>query len=148
MNKKYVLKLTAEERSQFEVMTQRGVGGAAKLRHARGLLLVDQSDEGAGWTDAQTAEAVGVSTRCVEKWRKRACEEGPVESLEPRRGKRVYKTLLDGEAEAELVKLACSKTPEGRDRWSLRLLASRMVELQIVETVSHETVRQTLQKTP
>ena len=147
MNKKYVLKLTAEERSQLEAMTRQRIIAVGKRQKVRALLLCDQSEAGPGRPDTDVAEEVGAGVRSVESWRKRACEEGPIESLERR--PRTVKTApkLDGEAEAELLQIACSAPPEGRSRWSLRLLADRLVELEVVDTICHETVRQTLQKT-
>ena len=147
MNKKYVLMLTAQEREELETIANKGSDKAVRRRRARALLLTDQSEAGPAWPDVDVAEAVGVTSRSIENWRKRACEEGPLESLSHRTQMRKYESLIDGRAEADLVKLACSSPPEGRSRWSLRLLADRLVALEIVESVSHETVRQTLKKT-
>lgn len=147
MNKKYVLMLTAEERGELETIANRGSDKAVRRRRARALLLTDQSNEGPAWRDKDVAEAVGVTSRSIENWRKRACDEGPLESLSHRPQKRKIEPLIDGTAEAELVKLACSSPPQGHSRWSLRLLADQLVELEVVESVCHETVRQTLKKT-
>ena len=146
-NKRYVLKLTPEERVDLERLTRRGVTAAGKLTRARALLLCDAGEAGPAWTDARIGESLGVTTRSLESWRKRACEEGPLESLARR--KRAWKppTRLDGDGEARLVKLACSAPPAGRGRWTLRLLAARLVELEVVEAISPETVRQALKKT-
>lgn len=148
MNKKYVLKLSSEERLDLEVIAKKGADNAVKSRRARALLLTDQGEEGPAWRDEDVAVAVGVTSRSIENWRKRACEEGPLESLSHRPQQRKIAPLIDGQAEVELVKLACSTPPAGRSRWSLRLLANRLVELEIVESVCHETVRQCLKKTP
>lgn len=148
MNKKYVLKLSIEERSELEVISRRGAANAVKSRRARALLLTDHGEGGPAWRDEDVAVAVGVTSRSIENWRKRACEEGPLESLSHRPQRRKIVPLIDGKAEIELVKLACSTPPAGRSRWSLRLLADRLVELEIVESVSYETVRQCLKKTP
>jgi hypothetical protein len=146
MAKKYILKLTAQEREELERVTRSGVAAVRKVLKARTLLLCDQGENGPAWKDQDISQAVGTSTQSVESWRKRACEDGPLESLQPRWNIR-RKTKLDGRAEARVVQLACSKAPEGHERWSLRLLADRLVELQMVDTISHETVRQTLKKT-
>lgn len=146
MSKKYVLKLTAQERDELEQVTARGVAAVRKVQKARALLLCDQGELGPAWKDVDVAEAVGTSVRSLESWRRRACENGPLESLQPRWGGG-RKPKLDGRGEARVVQLACSRSPEGRGRWSLRLLADRLVELQVVDTISHETVRQTLKKT-
>ena len=147
MNKRYVLKLTAEERSALEAITRRQNVAAGKHQKARALLLCDQSENGPGLRDVDVAGEVQAGVRSVESWRKRACEEGPLKSLERRRRTVTAEPILDGEAEAKMLAIACSTPPKGRSRWSLRLLAERLVELEIVESVSHETVRRSLQKT-
>jgi Homeodomain-like domain len=147
MNKKYVLMLTVEERGELETVANKGADQAVRRRRARALLLIDQGDEGPAWRDEDVAEAVGVTSRSIENCRKRACEEGPLESLSHRPQKRKIEPLIDGEVEAELVKLACSTPPAGRSRWSPRLLAGQPVELEIVGSVCHETVRRALKKT-
>lgn len=146
-NKRYVLKLTAEERQELERLTRRGVTAAGKVARARALLLCDAGESGPAWTDEAVAKALGVTVRSLESWRKRACEEGPLESLERRKRTSAYPTKLDGDGEARLVKLACSAPPRGRGRWTLRLLAARLVELEVVDVISRETVRQVLKKT-
>lgn len=146
-NKRYVLKLTAEERQGLERLARRGVAAAGTLTRARALLLCDAGEAGPGWTDGAIATALGVTTRSLESWRKRACEEGPAGSLERRKRAWIPPTKLDGDGEARLVRLACSAPPRGRGRWTLRLLAARLVELEVVESISPETVRQTLKKT-
>ena len=146
-NKRYVLKLAPEERQELERLTRRGVAAAGKLTRARALLLCDAGEAGPAWTDEAVAKALGVTTRSLESWRRRACEEGPAESLERRKRAWVPPTKLDGEGEARLVTLACSAPPAGRGRWTLRLLAARLVELEVVDSISPETVRQALKKT-
>ena len=146
MAKKYVLKLTVEEREELERVTQGGVAAVRKVQKARALLLCDQGEAGPAWKDADIAEAVGTTVQSLESWRERACEEGPLESLQPRWSSG-RKPKLDGRAEARVVQLACSQAPSGRDRWTLRLLADRLVELEVVDTISYETVGQTLKKT-
>lgn len=145
--KKYVLKLTAEERSQLEAITRQQKVAASKHQKAKALLLCDQSEAGPGRRDVDVAAEVKAGVRSIESWRKRACEDGPLESLERRRRTVTVDPIIDGKAEAKLLQIACSKPPEGKSHWSLVMLADRMVELQIVETVSRETVRRTLQKT-
>ena len=110
------------------------------------LLQADASEGGPDWTDTRIAEAVRVSVRTIERVRQRFVEEGLEAALLPRPSRRVYVCKLDGAQEAKLVALACSGPPEGKKRWTLRLLAERMVALEIVPELSHETVRQTLKK--
>lgn len=145
MSKLYVVKLTDEERLELSAVVRKGVAAAWKRQRAAALLKCDAGPKGPGWPDQRIAEAFGCTTRSLENWRKQAVELGPLSLLErkpmPRRmGK------LDGENEARLTKLACTSPPEGYGRWSLRLLSEQLVELEVVETVSHETVRRALKK--
>jgi transposase len=144
--KRYRVTLTAEEREGLGRMISRGTADARKLAHARVLLQADASEGGPNWTDTRIAEAVRVSVRPVERVRQRFVEEGLEAALLPKPSPRIYARKLDGAQEAKLVALACSGPPEGKKRWTLRLLAERMVELEIVPELSHETVRQTLKK--
>jgi transposase len=144
--KRYRVTLTEEERETLGHMISRGKADARKLAHARVLLHADASEGGPNWTDTRIAEAVRVSVGTIERVRQRFVEEGLEAALLPRPSRRVYARKLDGEQEAKLVALACSGSPEGKKRWTLRLLAERMVELEIVTELSHETVRQTLKK--
>ena len=146
MAKRYRVTLTAEEREALGHMISRGKADARKLAHARVLLHADASEGGPNWTDARIAEAVRVSVRTIERVRQHFVEEGLEAALLPRPSRRVYARKLDGEQEAKLVAVACSEPPEGKARWTLRLLADTMVELKLVDTISHETVRQTLKK--
>jgi transposase len=127
-------------------MISRGKADARKLAHARVLLQADASEGGPNWTDARIAEAVRVSVRTIERVRQRFVEDGLEAALLPRPSPRIYARKLDGEQEAKLVAVACSGPPEGKKRWTLRLLAELMVELEIVSELSHERVRQTLKK--
>jgi hypothetical protein len=147
MAKIYVLKLTTEEREELEHLVKRGKAAGWKVQRAQALLKCDQGRDGPGWTDERIAEAYGCTTRTLESWRKRAVEQGPLRLLErkPRTTPAVPRKL-DGQKEARLTALACSQPPKGRARWSLRLLAARLVELQIVGTISHATVRRALKK--
>jgi hypothetical protein len=143
---KYRVKLSDDERQELERLVRRGAAGW-KLRRAQALLKCDEGEGGPGWSDAQIAEAFDVTTRSLESWRKQAVEHGPLSLLERKAQDRSWRRKLDGAGEAALVKLACSTPPEGYGRWSLRLLADKLVELAVVDSIGHECVRQTLQKT-
>ena len=145
--KKYRVTLTDEEHQELEQMIGSGKAAARKLMHARILLKADSGIGGAGWEDAAIAEALDVGTATIERVRKRFVEESLEAALTPRRPLWVRQRKLDGDNEAHLIALACSQAPAGRKRWTLRLLAGRMVELEYVEELSHETVRQVLKKT-
>lgn len=145
--KLYRVKLTAEERASMEAVVHRGRHAGWKRQRCQALLACDESAEGPGWTDERIAEAYGVTTRSLENWRKQAVEGGPLSLLERRPQTSPRARKLDGAAEARLVALACSEPPEGRARWTLRLLADKMVELEIVESASYELVRRTLKQT-
>jgi len=148
MSKRYRVTLTAEEREELERLLARGKADVRKLKHAQILLKADEAEGGPAWPDTQIAQALSVGTATVERIRRRFVEEGLVAALSPYRGgTRIYTRKLDGAQEAHLIALACSTPPEGQARWTLRLLARRMVELSHVDTLSHETVRQTLKKT-
>lgn len=145
--RKYVLKLTADERAWLEAMVNKGKSAAWKIRHAHALLKMDQGDDGPGWDDARIAEAYGMTRRSVEAWRKRAVEEGPHALFERQYPARPQQRKLDGTGEAQLVKLACSQAPGDETGWTLNLLAGKLVELEVVDSISRETVRRTLKKT-
>ena len=146
MYKKYVVRLTEEERTQLETLVRSGRAHARKLLYGRILLKAD-TDGPDRWTDERIADALEVSTATVARERRRFCEEGLEVALMPRKPGRPRRRVLDGRAEAHLVALSCSDPPEGRERWSLRLLADRMVELGHADELSYETVRRTLKKT-
>ena len=141
--KKYRVTLTEEERKNLEQLISRGKGAARKLLHARILL---KADETVGWSDERISEALEVSLSTIGRVRERFVEEGVEAALERKAPNRVYQRRLDGEQEAHLVALVCSPPPEDRGRWTLKLLAEKMVELEYVESVSKETVRETLKK--
>jgi transposase len=145
--KRYKVTLEPDERGELEKLISRGKGSARRLAHARILLHADQGEGRPGRIDAEIAEAVGVSVATIERVRQRFVEEGLEAALSPRPPRRLYLRKLDGEAEARLIALACSPPPEGRARWTLRMLADRMVVLGHIEAVSHETVRMTLKET-
>lgn len=138
--KKYHVRLEADEREQLLEMTRKGEIGARKMKRAQILLKADE-----GWKDADIIKALNTSRSTVERTRKRLVEDGLDKALneDPRPGQRVK---LEGKAEAHLVALTCSDAPGGREHWPLRLLADKLVELGVVESVSHETIRQTLKK--
>lgn len=152
MANKYVLKLTPEERSELERVAKGTCGRRSiagwKVQRAQVLLKCDQGEQGPGWPDRRIAAAFGATERSIQNWRKKAVLEGPLAALErKRRLTPPTAPKLDGEGEAKLVQLACSAPPEGRSRWTLRLLAEHLVELDVVDSICHETVRQTLKKT-
>ncbi|MGX2040442.1 IS630 family transposase [Methylocaldum sp. MU1018] len=146
MAKKYRVTLTDEERGELEGLIGKGKADARKLAHARVLLQVDESAGGPGRIDTDVASALNLSLRTIERVRQRFVEEGLAAALLPRPSPRVYPRALDGAQEAHLIALACSAPPEGKPRWTLRLLAERMVELDYVDAVSYETVRRVLKK--
>jgi len=147
MAKRYRVTLTQPERQGLGQLISRGKGDARKLAHARILLQADESEGGPRRKDEQIASALDTSTRTVERVRERFVEQGLEAALVPARSRRVYARKLDGRQEARLIALACSKPPAGKKRWTLRLLADEMVELEVVDSLSHETVRQALKKT-
>jgi hypothetical protein len=147
MKKKYPVILTETERDNLKGLIAAGTAPARKLTHARILLKADQGPEGPGWVDDAVAEAVEVSQPTISRVRKQYVEEGLEAALNRRPPNREYHRKLDGKQEARLVALACSEPPEGQARWSLRLLADKMVELEVVDDLSYQTVRRTLKKT-
>jgi transposase len=148
MKKKYPVILSEAEREQLKSLIAAGTAPARKLTHARILLKADQSLEGPGRVDEAIADAVETSQPTVARVSKRYFEEGLEAALNRRPPNREYHRKLDGEQEARLIALACSEPPEGQARWSLRLLADRLVELEVVDEVSYQTVRRTLKKRP
>ena len=147
MTKKYRVTLSAAERDELTTLLGKGKASARKLAHARVLLQVDESTAEAGSTDEQAAQALNLSRRTVERVRERFVEQGLAAALLPKPSTRRYERAFDGAQEAQLITLACSTPPAGKSRWTLRLLAEQAVEWKIVDTVSHESVRQTLKKT-
>ena len=145
---KHKVDLTAEERQTLQMLVRKGHHSALKLTRAHILLKADS--HGPGWTDAQIAEAFGCHEQTAYNVRKRFATGGRLSvSLERKPQSRPsHVRKLDGQGEARLIALACSDPPEGFSQWTLRLLADELVELQIVESISIETVRQTLKKTP
>lgn len=145
--RKYAVTLAEHERETLHQLIGAGTAPARKLAHARILLKADQSPAGPAWTDEAIAEAVEVSQPTVARVRKHYVQDGLEPALNRRPPRREYWRKLDGAQEAHLIALACSDPPAGAVRWTLRLLADRMVELEIVDDVSHQTVRRTLKKT-
>ena len=144
---KYVVRLTAEERESLEALVKTGTGAADKRTRAQILLKADVGDGGPGWTDERIAEAFGVGVSTVHRARQRLVQDGLEVTLARRPSRQARPRKLDGEKEARLIAVACSEAPEGHARWTLRLLADRLVEPEIVDQISDETVRRTLKKT-
>ena len=148
MPKQYMVELAQDKRDELEAVlkssTRRAVS-ATKLQRARILLAVDQGVAGPALTDGQVADALGVTERTCQHVRRRAVEQGPMKALERRpRPLPPVPRKLDGEKEARLVQVACSVPPEGRVRWTVKLLAEKLVRLEVVESICGETVRQAL----
>ena len=147
MRKRYVVVLPEAERALLHTMIGQGTASARAPTHARILLKANQGEAGPGWTDQAIAEALEVHPTTVARVRALYVTAGLGAAVYRKGPEREYRRTLDGEQEARLVALACSAPPEGRTRWTLRLLADRLVELQVVETISYETVRQALKQT-
>jgi hypothetical protein len=143
----YRVTLEKEERAELTAMVSKGSGNARRMRRARILLMADESQENGGWKDADIAAALSASMRTVERTREKCVEHGIEAALNHTRPQQTRRKILDGAAEARLIQLACSEAPEGREDWSMQLLADKLIELEVVETVSRETVRTTLKKT-
>jgi transposase len=147
MTTKYNVTLTDEERTRLQDLIAAGTTKARKLTHARILLKADVADGRAGWSDQRISEALEISPPTIHRVRKTFVEEGLEAALNRRQPRSSRLRKLDGEQEAHLVALACGTPPAGHKRWTLRLLADKMVELEYVDDVSHETIRQVLKKT-
>ena len=147
MHKKYPVTLSEAERVELQELVRVGIAPARQLAHARILLKADQSPGGPAWVDHAIADALEISQPTVSRIRKQYVEQGLAAALNRRMPRRSYTRKLDGAQEAHLIALACSKPPTGQARWSLRLLAATLVELEIAEDVSYQTVRRVLKKT-
>ena len=144
---KYIVRLTAEERQRLQALVDGGRGAKSVRQRARLLLKADQAEEAPGWADERVAEFAEVSLSTVHRVRERFVEEGLDAALHKRPSPQRQFRKLDGVGEAKLIATACSQAPEGRCRWTLHLLADKLVELQVVDSISHECVRSTLKKT-
>jgi transposase len=142
----YHVTLTDEEREELRSMVSKGKGNARRMTRSRILLLADENRADGGWKDADIVQGLGVSQRTVERIREKCVELGIEAALNHVRPIKRKPGLLDGEAEARLVQLACSEAPDGREHWTMQMLADKLIELEVVETVSRETVRTTLKK--
>lgn len=146
-NAKYVVRLTGAERDELEGLIRKGRVAAAKRRRAQILLKADAGPEGSGLTDGEVAEALDVGLVTVHRVRRAYVEQGFSEALERKPATRHKPRKLDGEQEARLIAVACGPPPEGRARWTLRLLADKLVELEIVDSIGKDAVRHVLKKT-
>lgn len=146
MPKKYVVDLTEGERQELERLITTGKHSASRINHARILLKADINQPDGGWSDSEISAALDISIRTIERVRQRFVEESLETALKRRPGRGSKRRRLDGDQEAHLVALVCGDPPEGRARWTLRLLRDQMVELKYVESICHETIRQTLKK--
>jgi len=146
--KKYVVRLSSEERQQLETLIRKGKGPARRQLKARILLKADVSDAGPGWSDSRIIAALDTNASMLYRVRKQLVEEGFEAVLSRKqRAMPAVARIFDGEKEAKLIALACSKPPKGRARWTLRLLENKVVELGIVEHASDSTIHRTLKKT-
>ena len=146
MKKKYIIRLSAEERQSLTDLVRKGKVAAYRRTHAQILLLTDEGKDGPGHQDKEVAERVGVNHRTVSRLRQRCVERGLDAALEREPRKRERSRVLDGDGEAKVIALMCGEPPAGQSRWTLNLLSQRIVELGVVESVSHETIRQVLKK--
>ena len=148
MNPRYRVTLTEQERQELETLTKTAKTNAKRFLYARSLLLCDAGPQGPAWTVADTAEAMGVTPRTIEHLKKRFVEEGLEAALDRRQPEKPPRGVtFDGAFEARLIALACSETPKGRRRWTVRLLAEKAAELNLTPSVSHMTVQRILKKT-
>ena len=145
---KYIVELTSAEQKELAQLVSKGKAAARKITHARILLQANESQDGPAWTDEQISEAFGIHTNTIHGIRRRFVEHGLQAALERKKQDRPSrKRVVDGDVEAHLIALRCGDPPEGRNQWTLRLLADKLVELEIVPSICHETVRKTLKKT-
>jgi len=144
---KYVVRLSSAERETLDALVKTGKGAADKRLRAQILLKSDVGEEGPGWADTRIAEAFEVGPSTVHRLRQRLVEEGLDAALARKPSRQARLLKLDGAKEAHLVAIACAKAPQGQARWTMQLLADRLVELKVVDRISDETVRRTLKKT-
>ena len=147
MAPRYKVTLTKEERGELEALTRNGKTAAPKFNHARALLLCDAGESGPAWKVADIAAALGITPRTIEHLKQRFVEEGLAAALVRKPSTRVPPVTFDGAFDARLTALACSAAPAGRSRWTVRLLAEKVVELNIAASVSTMTIQRSLKKT-
>lgn len=147
MTKKYIVSLTLSERQMLEQLTNKGKTSAYRINHARILLKADTNQENGGWIDEAISKALDISVATIERVRRLFVEQGIEAALSRQSSSNSKSGKVDGEIEAHLIAIVCSQPPEGQARWTLRLLAEQMVQLNYVDSISHETVRQVLKKT-
>jgi len=147
MTYKHVVRLSAEERTRLERLVATGRNSAATLLDARILLKADANHTNCNWEDVRITVALDTSISTVLRVRKAFVEQGLDAALYRKRSTRHYQRRLDGAGEAKLIALACSQAPEGRARWTMQLLADKLIELKIVDSISDDTVHRTLKKT-
>ena len=145
--KKYRVELSRKERTYLAELTTKGSCSARQNTRARILLKTDEGPHGEAWSDDLVSDALDVSPGTVANVRRRYARRGLEGAIRRKKPDRHYERKIDGDAEAQLLRLACMKPPKGRARWTLRLLADKMVELRACDSLSHETVRQVLKKT-
>ena len=148
MKKKYIIRLSAEERQNLTDLVRKGKVAAYRRTHAQILLFTDEGELGPGLQDKEAARRVGVNHRTVSRLRQRCVESGLEAALERAPRSRERARVLDGDGEAQVIALMCGAPPAGQSRWTLNLLNERLVEMGVVESVSHETIRKVLKKTP
>ena len=148
MKKKYIIRLSAEERQNLTDLVRKGKVAAYRRTHAQILLFTDEGELGPGLQDKEAAERVGVNHRTVSRLRQRCVESGLEAALDREPRCRERARVLDGDGEAQVIALMCGDPPAGQSRWTLNLLSERLVEMGVVESVSHETIRKVLKKTP
>lgn len=147
-NKKHHIKLSRDEREQLGAITRKQTAPALRVQKAKALLATDSGEHGPGNTDEEASAISGLTTRSLERLRARTCETGPLGALERKpRETPPGSSKVTGEIAARIVQIACSEAPEGRSRWTLKMIAERLVELEIVDSIAKETVRVTLKKT-
>jgi transposase len=144
--KKYKVTLNTEEREMLTALIRKGKGAARRLSRARILLLADETRADGGWKDADIAQSLGLHVRTVERLREKCVEVGLEAALNHTQPRQTRSKVMDGAAEARLVQLACTSAPDGHERWSLQMLADKLIELQVVDSVSRETIRTRLKK--
>jgi len=142
----YRVALTSEERAELTALVNKGKGVVRRITRSRILLLADENHAEGGWKDADIVLALGVHQRTVERVREKCVMLGIEAALNHTCPQKKREKILDGAAEAQLVQLACSEAPDGHESWTMQMLADKLIELEIVETVSRETIRTTLKK--